>query len=921
MKPLKAFKKFNKKRLKRIILWTIGIIFGVIILAFIWYSKDLPTPGKIKAMRPIESTQIFDRNGNPLYDVHGEIKRNVITSEEIPEVMRQATVAAEDRDFYKHSGINFRGIARAIYVDIIQRGKVQGGSTITQQYVKNALLSSKKTFDRKIKELILSIELEAMYSKDEILTMYLNEIPYGSNAYGVQAAAQTYFGKDAKDLNLEEATLLASLPKAPTYYSPYGSHPDKLKDRREYVLDWMIKENYITQEKADESRSQDVNVVDRKENIAAPHFVFYVKEKLIEWYGEQMVEEGGLKVTTTLDLDKQKIAEEAVDNGYNKNIKKYGASNAALVSIDPKTGQILTMVGSHDFFDTDSDGQVNVTTSERQPGSSFKPIVYATGFKEKYNPAFTLWDVKTNFGNYTPNNYDGNTHGPVSIRKALANSLNIPAVKMLGLVGIDEALKTAHEMGITTLNEPERYGLALVLGGGEVKPLDMATAFGVFADQGTLAETTPFITIENSDEKMLYEYDEGKNKKEVLDPQIAYEISDILSDNDARNMVFGSLQHNLTFPDRPVAVKTGTTSEFRDAWTVGYTPSISTAVWVGNNDNTPMGNHADGSMAAAPIWHEFMEKILEGTPIEQFERPAGIEEVTVDKYSNKIPTSQSPETIKDIFASWQVPKEYDDIHIVARICQACSEDKLAGDDCPASQIEERTYTNLHSEKSDNPNWENPVQAVAQAMGIYTSWPPKEYCDVSSIKPTLTIISPQNKQLVSGNFDILTSVGSSSGIREVEFLIDNVSVAKVASNPYNTTYNANNLSTGQHTLSVKVTDNHDLTANNSITINIMKDTTASANVGGVNLTSSVSKTITINWTNPNDSDLITVRIYVSTVSGNIGVKNTDVTVTPNTTTSRTITNLVSGTRYYFTLHPIDNSGNENDSVTQYSAIAM
>jgi 1A family penicillin-binding protein len=855
-----------------------------------------------------------------LYDVYGEQRRTVIDFKDIPASVKNATIAAEDKDFYKHFGINITSIIRAVIADITHGAKTQGASTITQQYVKNALLTNQKTFDRKIKEAILSIELDAMYSKDEILAMYLNEIPYGSNAYGIEEAAKTYFDKSAKELDLAESASLVAMTNAPTYYSPYGNHPDKLKIRTDWILDRMQSLKYISADDANKAKEEKLNYKPYKENITAPHFVMYVKEKLVEMYGEKAVEENGLRVTTTLDLDKQKIAEEAVNWGYDRN-QRYGSPNASLVSIDPKTGQILAMVGSHDFFDKENDGQVNVADTEQQPGSSFKPIVYATGFKGKYNPGYILWDVTTDFGKYTPHNYNGANYGPVTIRTALSNSLNIPAVKMLALVGIDKALETAHDMGITTLNDPEKYGLSLVLGSGEVKLIDLTSAYGVFANSGTLHESTPILKIEDSSGKILYEYKEDKGKKESLDPQIAYEISDILSDNDARNMIFGSLQANLTFGDRPVAVKTGTTQENRDAWTLGYTPSIVTGVWVGNNDNTPMKGAADGSVVAAPIWHRYMQSILNDTSIEQFTRPNGIEDITVDKLSNKKPTDNSPETITDIFAAWQAPTEFDDIHVKVKICKICEDGKLATDLCPPDQIEERTYTNLHSEMPDNPNWEGPVFAWAENAGIHISNPPTETCDLENKKPSINITSPTSDQSVSGVFSVIADAQSVFGVKQVEFQIDGVSIGTKDSSPYSITYNANNLSSGAHQISATVLDNASLTSKNTITINVIKDTTPPANITNVSI-ASIAGGANITWKNPADTDLSKVRFYLSTISGSLGTKYVNESIaTPNTVGSFSIVGLTTGTHYYITIRPVDTSNNENASVTQYSVVPL
>lgn len=912
---LEKYKKLRPKRIKKIILYIFLALLAFIILLFVWYAKDLPTPGKIKNLKQIESSKILDREGNVLYDIHGDIKRTILTKDNMPDLAKKATVAIEDKNFYKHIGVDFKGLARAVIVNVFNRGYSQGGSTITQQYVKNALLTSQKTLDRKIKELILSLEIEAMFSKDEILTFYLNEIPYGSNIYGIEAASQSFYGKPAKDLSIDEIATLAALPQAPTYYSPYGQHPDELLERRNVVIDNMVQMNYVTKEQADEAKTKDITVVELKEDIKAPHFVMYVKEKLVEKYGEQMIQEGGLRITTTLDMKKQNIAEEAVKNGYER-VKNFGASNDALVSLDPKTGQVLAMVGSHDYFDTDNDGQVNVAISERQPGSSFKPIAYATAFKGKYNPASTIWDVRTDFGNYTPENYNKSTSGPVSIRHALANSLNIPAVKILYLAGLNNVIETAHQMGITTLNDAERYGLSLVLGGGEVKPLDMATAFGVFADNGTLAQTTPFLKIEDSSGKIIEKYEEGKNKKEVLDPQIAYQISSILSDNNARSTVFGS-NSPLYFPNRNVAAKTGTTDSFRDAWTVGYTPSLVAAVWVGNNDNTPMYSQADGVYVAAPIFHEYMEKALEGTNNEEFKRPEGIKDFTVDKLSGKIPTDQSPDKITDIFASWQIPKEYDDIHLKVKICNVCQDQKLANSECPAEQTEEKTFTNLHSEVPDNPNWENPVRSAAQAMGIIIGYPPTETCSINGLFPSINITSPANNANVSGIFTVNVTTNSTYSINKVEYYIDNIMVASSNTSPYNLTYNSNNLNQGNHQLMAKVIDEKYLSATSTISINVIKDTNPPGLVKNIILTPGV-KSITATWTNPSDTDLNSVRIYLSTISGSLGTKNSEVAATPNTSGSATINGLQTGVNYFITIRAVDTSENENSNINQNSA---
>ncbi len=590
-----------------------------------YFAKDLPDANGMSDRTVVESTKIMDRTGQHiLYEVHGEEKRTIIPFSEMPDNVKYATIALEDQEFYSHHGIKLTSIVRAVLKDVLHMGATQGGSTITQQLVKNSMLSDEKTITRKIKEVILALELETKYSKDEILAMYLNQIPYGSNAYGIQAAAQTYFGKDAKDLTLDEASLLASLPQAPSYYSPYGSHLDALKGRQEYALKEMASLGYITKDQREEFKNADVlnKIQPFRENINAPHFVMYVKEYLEKTYGEQAVEQGGLKVYTTLDWDKQQIAEKAVKDGADKNLKSWNASNAALVAMDPKTGQILAMVGSKDYFDKSIDGQVNVAIRDRQPGSSFKPYVYLTAFEKGYTPETILFDVETNFGSqdgskdYEPQNYDGKFHGPLPMKECLAQSLNIPAVKTLYLAGVKNSIETAKNMGITGLSNPDRYGLSLVLGGGEVKLLDHVNAYSTFATGGIHHDKISILKVEDNKGNVLEEYKPSDGNRVVEEKYVAM-IDHIMSTNDYRAPIFGE-NNPLRFDNRPVAAKTGTTNEFRDGWTIGYTPGMAAGVWAGNNNNSPMRAGADGVNVAAPIWRNFMDQVLKNDSIEQF---------------------------------------------------------------------------------------------------------------------------------------------------------------------------------------------------------------------------------------------------------------------------------------------------------------
>ncbi|MEI6040318.1 MAG: PBP1A family penicillin-binding protein [Candidatus Berkelbacteria bacterium] len=923
-----GIKHYSKDKVGHLILRFLVWCIVFTLLLFIWFSKDLPTPGKIVNHQSAQAAQLFDRNGKTIYTFNGTVRRINVPESDIPQDVRNATITAEDRNFYKHMGLDFKGIARAIFYDIFKPGSnLQGGSTITQQYVKNALLDPQQTVTRKIKEAFLSIEIELMYSKDQILTMYLNEIPYGSNAYGIEAASQTFFNKHAKDLTLAEAATLAALPQRPTYFSPYGSHPDRRLVRVNYILDSMVDLKYTTREKADKAKEEAKNIEFAKpsEYIAAPHFAMYVKDQLVAKFGEKMVDEGGLKVITTLDLDQQAKAEDVITAQAAK-LSSIKATNAALVAINPTNGQILSMIGSIDYFSKNIDGQVNVADSLRQPGSSFKPIVYATAFKDKYNPGYTLWDVPTDFGNYKPQNYDGTTRGPVTMRQALAGSLNIPAVKTLYLAGLSKSLETAKDMGITTLTEPDRYGLSLVLGGGEIKLVELVNAYGVFANNGKYSPITSLLKVENAKGNVLYEY-KDQTPKQVLDPQIAYEISSILSDNNARSYVFGA-NSALNFSDRQVAVKTGTTSEYRDAWTVGYTPQLVTGVWVGNNNNTVMTAGAAGAMAAAPIWHNFMQQALAGQPNQDFIRPAGITDVTVDKISNKLPTKSSPETITDIFASWQVPTTKDDIHQKIKIDKVTG--NIAPDDCPDAFAETKVYTKLHSEVPSNPAWEGPVIAAAQSMGINIAPPTSttKSCTTSGNKLGVRITKPNDHDTVGTNFNV--KVTTKSRVKTVALSIDGETVKTISSTPYG--FAIRKLANGDHSITAVATSASGVVSSDSISITVnnaaASDTsttdttslTAPDNVSNVSLQGG-SGSATLSWTNPATSNLKSVNIYSSTTEGELGSLLGSINVSPLANSTTTISSLISGQNYWFTLRPTDTNGNENSDSSQYKVTIL
>ncbi len=607
---------------------------------FIIWAATLPLPdlGSISARRVEQSTKLYDRTGKVLlFDLHDDKQRTLVTFDEISRNVKNATVAIEDAQFYQHGGIRLLSIARAILADALvtlhlSAGYVQGGSTITQQVVKNALLTQQRSLARKLKEWVLAVKLDRALPKEKILELYLNETPYGGNIYGVEEASLAYFGKRAVDVDLAEAAYLAALPQAPTYYSPYGNHKGALEERKNLVLSKMLENGFITQGEYDSAKAEQVIFAAQEDkSIKAPHFVFYIREYLENKYGKDALENEGLRVTTTLDYDLQAKAQDIVSRYAQSNQKTFNASNAGLVAIDPKTGQILVMVGSRDYFDTTIDGAVNVTLAKRQPGSSFKPFVYATAIEKGYTPDTVVWDVPTQFSTscpvdklesdkdqcYAPQNYDGKFRGPVTLRSALAQSLNVPSVKVFYLAGLSDSLTTAKAMGISTLTDIGRYGLTLVLGGGEVTLLDETSAYGVFANQGVRNPPTGILRVEDSKGNVLEEYEQHPSS--VLDPTIANTISDMLSDNVARAPSYGT-NSALYFPGRSVAAKTGTTNDYRDAWIIGYTPSIAAGAWAGNNDNTPMQKKVAGFIIA-PLWNEFMREALKTLPEEAFPEP------------------------------------------------------------------------------------------------------------------------------------------------------------------------------------------------------------------------------------------------------------------------------------------------------------
>ncbi len=618
----------------------LGAAYWVYLLAF----AGLPSPLELTQKQQPVTTRILDRNGKLLFKIYKDENRTVIPLSKVPQHMIQATIAIEDQNFYSHHGFSVRGITRALYANY-QGEAIQGGSTITQQLVKNRLLSSEKTLKRKIREMILSILVEGTYSKEEILEMYFNEVAYGGSTYGVEEAAHRYFGKSAQDLSLAESALLAGLPAAPSVYSPFGSNPELAYTRQEEVLRRMVEDGYITPEQAAAARAEELKYKPDVIDIQAPHFVMYVKKMLAEQYGEELVSEGGLEVRTTLDLDLQQSTQNIVTQELD-NLARLRINNGAALVTNPQSGEVLAMVGSKNYFDFAHDGQVNVTLRPRQPGSSIKPITYASALERGKQPSSIEDDAPITYfvaGSkpYAPKNYDGRYHGKVTLREALASSYNIPAVKLLAWLGINNVIDKAEAMGISTWTDRQRYGLSLTLGGGEVLMTDMATAYGTFANAGYTVQLNPILEVRNYKGDSLYRNTcaldkAGCPKEKTLDSRVAYQITDILSDNVARSPAFGP-QSVLNIPNQQVAVKTGTTNSLRDNWTIGYTTDRVVAVWVGNNDNTPMSYVASGITGASPIWNKIIRTQLDDQAPHRFTTPDGLLKVSICAQTGTLP--------------------------------------------------------------------------------------------------------------------------------------------------------------------------------------------------------------------------------------------------------------------------------------------
>jgi 1A family penicillin-binding protein len=805
-----------------------GAIGGLLILllAIPLFAFNLPSPDKV-IRREGFSSKILDRNGNSLYDIFIDEKRTPVDLDDLPQYLKDATISIEDQNFYNHQGFDIFGMVRGLS-RAFTRGRAQGGSTLTQQLVKNVLLTSERSVFRKIKEFILAVQIERKYEKDEILQMYLNEAPYGGTAWGVGAAAETYFGKSVKDLNLVESAILAGMPQRPSVYSPYSSTPDAYIARTEQVLRRMKEDGKISEEVEKEAVSQlkDFPFQEKGSSFKAPHFVQYVEKLLIERYGESVLETGGLRVTTSLDLALQEEAQKIVAEEIEKVSESAKIGNGAAVVINPQTGEILAMVGSKDFNAEDYDGQYNVATALRQPGSSIKPFTYVTAFKKGYTPATVLMDVPTEFPGgegqppYKPVNYDGKFRGPIQIRYALANSVNIPAVKMLAIVGIKDVLETAYDMGITTLepnkNTLDRVGLSLTLGGGEVRLLEITSAYSPFMNTGFRVEPTAILKVEDGSGKALEEVHPEKGRR-VLTPEQAFLIFDILSDNAARTPVFGP-NSLLNVPGQKVAVKTGTTNERKDNWTIGGNPEIVVGVWVGNNDNSSMTNVASGVTGASPIWRKVLVKALEGKSGAAIEQPGGIVTAAVDAVSGYAAHDGYPSRDEKFVDGTQ--PGVDTVHLKLKVCK--NDGKLATpSDIAGGNYDEKEFFVFKEEdptaKSGGENlWQKGILEWIATQNDSRYNPPTDYCGTAN-PLNVEFVNPKDKQSnLANNFTMEVKALSTSNIKEVEFYVDGTRIVTLTGQPYKQDIHLEN---GVHKLRAKAYDDKGNSSDREITIGV------------------------------------------------------------------------------------------------------
>jgi 1A family penicillin-binding protein len=806
---------------------TVISVFALLAV-FAWFSKDLPTPNKV-VRRDGFSSRIYDRNGELLYDVYKDAKRVPVVWEDVPESLKNATIAVEDKDFYKHSGFDplapFRIVKNVFYFK-----KLTGGSTLTQQLVKNVLLTSDVTVTRKIKEFILSVQIEAKYKKSEILLMYLNEAPYGGAAWGVGIAAEQYFGKAIKDLTLAESAILAGLPQRPSAYSPFSKTPKLYIDRTAHVLERMREDGYIDEELKIKTLEEVKNYqfYENKSQLVSPHFVFWVKDELAKKYGEEVVEGGGLKITTTLDLALQNKVQEIVTQEIDK-VENLGISNGAAVVIDPTNGQVLAMVGSRGYSSDKTDGQFNVVTQAlRQPGSAIKPITYLTAIKRGYTPATMIMDTPVTFPgspgqkDYSPQNYTGKFVGPISLAAALGNSINTTAVKLLANVGVENMLQQAFDMGLTTFEPtPEnlrRFGLAVTLGGAEVYMIDLASAYGAFANGGLKTEPVGVLKVEDRNGRVLEEFRQIEGKR-VMTAQEAFIISNILQNNANREITFGAV-NGLIVPNYQVAVKTGTTNDKKDNWTIGWTPNLLATVWVGNNDNTPMLKVASGVSGASPIWKKIMQYALPLRNKQDFSIPEKIVNLEVDRVSGYLAHDGFP-AYNTYFIDGTQPKVNDPIHLKLKVCKDKS-GIAPPEDVANNNYDEKEFFSFREEdpisKDGKNRWQEGIDKwISEQADKDKYYPPTGFCRNDG---TLTVgfDSPSDRSTVGNDVDIKISTSSLKKITEVKVWANGSEIKSFSDRPFETRVSLND---GLYTLKVKATDRDGASVEREIKIGVNK----------------------------------------------------------------------------------------------------
>ncbi len=796
---------------------TLGGIF-ILFIMFAWFAKDLPDPNKIVRHDGF-STKITDREGATLYELYSDYNRIPVRIDNVAKQLQQATIAIEDKEFYSHQGFSTWGMIRGL-IRGVTRGRAQGGSTLTQQLVKNVLLTSERSLPRKFKELVLALQIERKFNKDEILQMYLNEAPYGGTAVGIAAASERYFGVEPKDLTLVQSAILAGMPQAPSRYSPYGTDKTAYVARTINVLRRMREDGYIDKAAEEAAVKELPNVSFRDQSVAikAPHFVFYVKEQLVNLLGEGVVEEGGYTVTTTLDTELQDYAQAAVAEEVGK-LEKVHVTNGAAMVLNPQNGEILAMVGSKDYFAPDYDGKVNVVMSKRQPGSAIKPVTYATAFAKGYSPATMLLDVPTKFPGakegefYEPKNYDGKFHGPVQLRFALGSSLNIPAVKLLSLVGLKDMLQQAYDMGFDTL-EPtaenmKRFGLSVTLGGGEVRLFDLVHAYAAFANGGERVEPVSILKVVK-DGKTLYEAKTAK-KQRVLTPEVAFLINHVLYDNNARLLTFGANSY-LNMSGRSIAVKTGTTNDKRDNWTIGWSSRAVVGVWVGNNDNSAMKEVASGVTGASPIWRKIILKTWEKYKGEDFVAPAGVEARQVDSVSG-YPEHDGYGGRADYYIKGTAPTEPDPIHTKVKVCRA-DENKLASEvDIARGEYSEKEFYVLKNESSA---WQDDIWAWIDGQGDPKYKVPRETCS-SNTETVIGFEKPGNRSTVGNTFEVRLRVTTSKDIEWVKLYKNGSEIETFGGSKEVTT--TITLPDGTYTLSGKVRTKDGVETNTDLQIGV------------------------------------------------------------------------------------------------------